>query len=287
MHFFFPFFFSVVQQSTQGAELNSEATLNCNGKEFKCVNVTHYQACSLTERTGQEPQYTINGVVLPCSAEIPCNDESSVGCAAVARTVPVETVATAEAVPVVAAVVAAVPAESVPAKSEVVAEVPVAALTKSAILVEVPVESAPIKTSAIVAEPAIVSSTETVAAVRIAAAEEVVVSSTEAAAVAVVAPVQVNEVQPVDTVKADVSKNDKKKSNKKRFGPLRLVNGFRAASWRPKISLESQKDVADGLRKRLFERRNKYEKFVDAVLGKANPVKQPAPGHPLNDDYGE
>lgn len=70
-----------MQQSTQGAELNSEATLNCNGNDFKCVNLTHYQPCSLTERKGQEPQWTINGIVLPCLIGQPCNDEKSVSCA--------------------------------------------------------------------------------------------------------------------------------------------------------------------------------------------------------------
>lgn len=76
----------------------------------------------------------------------------------------------------------------------------------------------------------------------------------------------------------------------KKVGPIRLVNGFRAAIWRPKISLESQKDIADGLRQRIFERRNKYEKFVDNVLGKASPVseKQQAPGQGVaHDSVGE
>lgn len=70
-----------MQQSSQGAELNSEATLNCNGNDFKCVNLTHYQPCSLTERKGHEPQWTINGVVLPCLIGQPCNDEKSDSCA--------------------------------------------------------------------------------------------------------------------------------------------------------------------------------------------------------------
>lgn len=66
--------------------MNSEATLNCNGKEFKCINATHYQPCSLTERIGQKPLYTINGVVLPCAQGKSCDEASSFGCAAVART---------------------------------------------------------------------------------------------------------------------------------------------------------------------------------------------------------
>lgn len=76
-----------MQQSTQGAELNSEATLNCKGKDFKCVDLTHYQSCSLTERTGQESQWTINGVVFPCLAGQSCSDDSQFSCG-VARTVP-------------------------------------------------------------------------------------------------------------------------------------------------------------------------------------------------------
>lgn len=76
----------------------------------------------------------------------------------------------------------------------------------------------------------------------------------------------------------------------KKVGPIRLVKGFRASTWRPKISLDSQKDVADNIRHRLFERRNKYEKFVDRVLGKATkvgPAKQPAPGQPAQDPVGK
>lgn len=68
-------------QYSQAAELNSESTLNCNGKDFKCVNSTHYQPCSLVERNGQPPQYSINGVVLPCSPGNSCNDENVVNCA--------------------------------------------------------------------------------------------------------------------------------------------------------------------------------------------------------------
>lgn len=66
----------------------------------------------------------------------------------------------------------------------------------------------------------------------------------------------------------------------KKVGPIRLVNGFRSSQLRPRISLETQKDVADNVRQWMYERRNKYEKFVDNVLGKASPLgaKQPAPG---------
>lgn len=66
--------------------MNSAATLNCNGREFKCINATHYQPCSLTQRSGQQPQYTINGVVLPCAQGKSCDEASAFGCAAVART---------------------------------------------------------------------------------------------------------------------------------------------------------------------------------------------------------
>lgn len=68
-------------QYSKTAELNSEATLNCNGKDFKCVNSTHYQSCSLVERNGQPPQYIISGVILPCSRGVPCNDQNTVNCA--------------------------------------------------------------------------------------------------------------------------------------------------------------------------------------------------------------
>lgn len=68
-------------QYSQAAELNSEATLNCNGKDFKCVNSTHYQPCSLVERNGQPAQYFKNDEVLQCSPGNPCNDENTVNCA--------------------------------------------------------------------------------------------------------------------------------------------------------------------------------------------------------------
>lgn len=94
----------------------------------------------------------------------------------------------------------------------------------------------------------------------------------------------------VDAAKSEPSN----KSSKKRFsfaplkkvGTIRLVNGFRSSKLRPKIALDTQKDVADNVREWLYERRNKYEKFVDNVLGKANPLgaKQPAPGAPQSDD---
>lgn len=76
-------------QYSEAAELNSEATLNCNGKDFKCVNSTHYQPCSLVERNGQPPQYSINGVILPCSPGVACNDENTVNCAVQRQAVPV------------------------------------------------------------------------------------------------------------------------------------------------------------------------------------------------------
>lgn len=102
-----------------------------------------------------------------------------------------------------------------------------------------------------------------------------------------------NASAPVDMLKTEDTASKKKFSFKglKKVGPMRLVKGFRASTWRPKISLDSQKDVADSLRKRIYERRNKYEKFVDVVLGKATPVqssaKQPAPGQPAADPVGE
>lgn len=78
--------------------MNSEATLNCNGKEFKCVNSTHYQPCSLTERSGQQPQYMINGNVLPCVAGKMCSDESVTCCGSLTEIpVKVETAAKEDA----------------------------------------------------------------------------------------------------------------------------------------------------------------------------------------------
>lgn len=85
-----------------------------------------------------------------------------------------------------------------------------------------------------------------------------------------------------DSTKAEQKPEPSKKkfnfrAGLKKVGPIRLVNGFRS-KLRPKIALDSQKDVADNVREWLYERRNKYEKFVDNVLGKATPVgvKKPA-----------
>lgn len=96
--------------------------------------------------------------------------------------------------------------------------------------------------------------------------------------------VQIQNSSVADATKAETSKQPPKKKFSfrplKKVGPIRLVNGFRSSKLRPRIALDSQKDVADNVREWLYERRNKYEKFVDNVLGKASPIsaKQPAPG---------
>lgn len=137
MHFIFEKSENPLQQSTHGAELNSEATLNCNGKEFKCINSTHYQPCSLTERSGQQPQWTINGVILPCAKEKSCDDESSFGCGNVARDaqpviqpsqIPVEVTVVQKPVKVEVPVVAAVEEIAAPAKALPVEEPAVASV---------------------------------------------------------------------------------------------------------------------------------------------------------------
>lgn len=186
-----------LQQSTQGAELNSEATLNCLGKEFKCVNSTHYQTCSLTERSGQQPQWTINGVILPCVAGQECSDESTINCAAarvvqpieneVQSQIPVEVTVAQE--PVVAVAVeapvesVATPAKSLPAE-EVMAEAPAAVVAP---VVPIPSEEAIAETP--VATPA--KSLPAEDAAMVSAEKEIAApvpepSATEAAAVAAV-----------------------------------------------------------------------------------------------------
>lgn len=100
-------------------------------------------------------------------------------------------------------------------------------------------------------------------------------ASADASVVAPAAPVMNATV--ADKLKLEEAKPSKKKKfslkGLKKVGPIRLVKGFRASKLRPKIALDSQKDVADNIRQKLFQRRNKYEKFVDVVLGKASPVK--------------
>lgn len=89
-----------------------------------------------------------------------------------------------------------------------------------------------------------------------------------------------------DSTKAEKSKEKPSKEKKKsgiknplkKVGQIRLVHGFRSSKLRPKIALDEQKDVADNVRHWLYERRNRYERFVDRVLGRASPisVKKPA-----------
>lgn len=251
--------------------MNSEATLNCNGKEFKCVNVTHYQPCSLAERVGQESQYIINGEILPCASEVRCNDEDSVGCA-LARSIQ------------------SISVESTPIKTETIDNVPVKINVVTEVVAETPAAKSIAVDTLIDAVPVEVRAIEEVIT-----EEVVIVSSTEKVAEKIVEPVIVanSEVPANDSAKSTVIVPAKKRKIAK-FSPKRLIKGFRAAAWRPRVSLESQKDVVDSLRKRIFERRNKYESFVNTVLGKATPikqsttpVKQPAPGAPLNDEYGK
>lgn len=139
-------------QYSQTAELNSEATLNCNGKDFKCVNSTHYQSCSLVERNGQPPQYSISGVVLPCSSGVACNDENTVNCA-VQRQQSVQEV------------VNSAPSE-IPVKVTVVDDTPVAVDAVKSVEPEVvpndasaakslPVETAETKSAEVPASPAV------------------------------------------------------------------------------------------------------------------------------------
>lgn len=96
-----------------------------------------------------------------------------------------------------------------------------------------------------------------------------------------VADSSVQNLNVSDSTKAEQNENKKFSiSPLKKVGPIRLVKGFRSSQLRPRISLDSQKEVADSVRQWMYERRNKYEKFVDNVLGKASPIgaKQPAPG---------
>lgn len=73
-----PNFHFTLQQSN-AADLNSETSLNCNGKEFKCVNQTHFQLCSPNGNVG-EGLTTIDGVVESCIAGQKCDDGSLTHC---------------------------------------------------------------------------------------------------------------------------------------------------------------------------------------------------------------
>lgn len=158
-------------------------------------------------------------------------------------------------VPIEAVPAKSVPAKLVPASVQAPADVPVQA-------VQSPVKSVP-------------ASSESLA---------VVEQKKESQSVLAAANVPAQNSSVTDTTKAEPPKQSPKKkfsfSPLKKVGPIRLVDGFRSSQLRPRISLDSQKDVADNVREWLYERRNKYEKFVDNVLGKASPIsaKQPAPG---------
>lgn len=160
-----------------------------------------------------------------------------------------------EAASVVPVPIEAVPAKLVPASVQAPADVPVQA-------VQSPVKSVPASSES----PAVVEQKK------------------ESQSVLAAANVPAQNSSVTDTTKAEPPKQSPKKkfsfSPLKKVGPIRLVDGFRSSQLRPRISLDSQKDVADNVREWLYERRNKYEKFVDNVLGKASPIsaKQPAPG---------
>lgn len=66
-------------QQSNAAELNNEASLDCNGKEFKCMNQTHFQLCSPNESKGLGLT-TIDGVIETCVAGQKCNDQSTKHC---------------------------------------------------------------------------------------------------------------------------------------------------------------------------------------------------------------
>lgn len=76
----FVFYHFILQQSN-AADLNSESSLNCNGKEFKCVNQTHFQLCSPNGEKG-EGLTTIDGVIESCIAGQKCDDKSLTHCGA-------------------------------------------------------------------------------------------------------------------------------------------------------------------------------------------------------------
>lgn len=59
--------------------MNSESNLNCYGKEFKCVNQTHFRFCS---QNGEEDGglTTIDGVIESCRHGRKCSDKSPTHC---------------------------------------------------------------------------------------------------------------------------------------------------------------------------------------------------------------
>lgn len=73
---FVSFFF--LQQSN-AADLSRDSNLDCNGKEFKCVNQTHFQLCS-TNGDSSVGSTTIDGVIESCIAGQTCDDQSAAHC---------------------------------------------------------------------------------------------------------------------------------------------------------------------------------------------------------------
>lgn len=64
----------------KGAELSGDSTLTCFGKNFKCINATHYQRCSFTARAGQFAVMSLSGVPEKCLNDRYCDTQSAIPC---------------------------------------------------------------------------------------------------------------------------------------------------------------------------------------------------------------
>lgn len=70
-------------QSTRSAEITTEPSVNeCGGKQFKCLNATHYQTCISTERLGAVPLVTLSEQVEACLEGRACDEKGLESCAA-------------------------------------------------------------------------------------------------------------------------------------------------------------------------------------------------------------
>lgn len=75
-------FYHLLLQQCNAADLNNKSSLNCYGKDFKCVNQTHFQLCS---RSGEEGSglTTIDSKIELCIAGQKCDDSNPTHCGAI------------------------------------------------------------------------------------------------------------------------------------------------------------------------------------------------------------
>lgn len=57
----------------------------CNGREFKCLNATHYQKCVSIDRIGASPLLTLSDKVLTCLEGLTCDEKGDDNCGQIVK----------------------------------------------------------------------------------------------------------------------------------------------------------------------------------------------------------